>query len=89
MVMSSLIASDVSLVELTGRDEASVVEATGSRKTMYSRYETYANLGPYNGELTEIKEKRRPNNGWVGSLTSTSVWFSSGLLNRVLSCGIV
>ncbi len=63
MVMSSLIASDVSLVEMTGRDEASVVEATGRRKTMYSRYETYAKLGPYNGELTEIKEKRRPNNG--------------------------
>ena len=37
MVISSLIASVVSLVEMTGRDGASVVEATGSRKTMYSR----------------------------------------------------
>jgi hypothetical protein len=83
-------ASAVSLVEVTGRDTASVVEATGSRKTMYSRYETNAEPGPCKGELTEINEKRRPNNGWVGSLTSTSVWFSSsGLLNRVLSCGIV
>jgi len=30
-------ASGVSLVEMTGRDGASVVEVTGSRKTMYSR----------------------------------------------------
>jgi hypothetical protein len=30
-------AAGVSLVEMTGRDKASVVEVTGSRKTMYSR----------------------------------------------------
>jgi hypothetical protein len=90
MVRSSLITSEVSLVEMTGRDEASVVEATGSRKTMDSRYATYAKRDPYNGELTEINEKRRPNKAWVGSLTSISVLSSSfGLLNRVLSCGIV
>ena len=35
-VMSSFTASKVSLVETTGRDAASVVEATGNRKTMYS-----------------------------------------------------
>jgi hypothetical protein len=37
MVMNSLTASSVSLVEMTGRDEASVVEATGRRKTSCSR----------------------------------------------------
>src|SRR6266487_5148390 len=90
MVMSSLTASSVSLVEMTGRDEASVVEATGSRKTMCSRYETKAKPTPCKGALTEINGKRRPNRGWVGSLTSISVLsFSSGLLNRVVSCGIV
>ena len=83
-------ASAVSLVEMTGRDSASVVEATGSRKTMYSRYETNAQPAPCKGALTEISVKRRPNKGCVGSVTSISVLFSSsGLLNRVLSCGIV
>ena len=42
---------------------ASVVEVTGSRKTMYSRYETNAEPVPCKGELTEISAKRRPNNG--------------------------
>jgi hypothetical protein len=37
MVMSSLTAEYVSLVEMTGRDDASVVEVIGSRKAIYSR----------------------------------------------------
>src|SRR5258706_13007852 len=49
-----------------------------------------AEPGPYNGDFTEISGKRCPNSGCVGSLTSISVLFSSsGLLNRVVSCGIV
>src|SRR6266699_669646 len=90
IVMSSWMASRVSLVEMTGRDGASVVEATGSRKTMYPLYATNAEPGPCNGELTEISGKRRPNRGFVGALTSISVLsVSSGFLNRVLRCGIV
>src|SRR5271166_792542 len=80
----------VSRVETAGRGEARVVACSGMRKIRVWWYRTKAWPVSRGEWLRETSEKRRPNRGCVGSVTSMSGRGSSvGFLNRVDSCRIV
>jgi hypothetical protein len=84
-VTRSLRAGRVSFVRATGRDGMRLVAATGMRKSIYSRYATKTWPGPGRDDVRDTTGNRRPNSGWVGSVTSISdrSW-GTGFLRGVL-----
>jgi hypothetical protein len=66
------------------------VAAWGRRRTMVLREATKREPTLWGRGRVESSAKRRPQSGWVGSVTSTSVRSSpGGLLTGVLRCSIV
>ncbi len=85
-VTNSWTAWAVSFVGAAGRDGARVVAATGSRKSICWRYATKTYPVPWGEKVRETTGNRRPNNGWVGSLTEISLNSAGSGFWKGISC---